>query len=305
MDIIQYASSLMPSVRKEGVEKDFEDSITVLREMVDIQIRQTVELALEHRIETDVLPGIRQSFYVGFGNPVAKGKDVFPVLSDILGSWENVSGNLGYISDLCDEELPERLITSGLTTRSLIILRSSEHAVFMAKYAGLLVNHVLCQLAAESKIDPDAVKRNGPFGPLSKGDLKYLTVNASCFGASIKAYGGDRKKFVEAFKDIPSLEVAGNEEALSAFADDEVDPIDRFGSVGFNWSPIHHINLAIDDWQIARYKAAEQRKRTTELRILVLRSKLEHGQDARAEFELNKQLERLEDLEATMRSIEG
>ena len=81
------------------------------------------------------------------------------------------------------------------------------------------------------------------------------------------------------------------------------DPF-QFGLIPIVLNPIYHVRMAIADWQVTRYKAAQEEKRMLEFKLLKLKLAQTGKKDARLDEQIEYTAGRLDKLNYKLKTME-
>jgi uncharacterized protein YfkK (UPF0435 family) len=222
----------------------------------------------------------------------------------------SVVANFRYLAEEVDTTFADRIYSDGLDSKQAVILRAADHAFFIRDAVMKFIDHTLIAIAINEKwrVDhsgdeswvedkTDAAKK--------LAETKYYS-RLMTLGVMLEGYGVDKREFTTNIKEMLIVDVAGgfgkNGDPVQAQAADPIDPAE---TMGFNWSPFYFIGRQWAEYRTSEHRVYSERKRAVELRIAILRGELEEQKSPVLERELEYCLQRVDDLSAALRDIEG
>lgn len=303
MELLNMLGSLTSLIKRNDVVADVRESRLALESIIIGPLFKMLTLYEKMGVGNDTMKLISHPFYLSYGKPTNRAK--VPVLFDVQRLSTNILANLSFIEALASDELEEKMVSVSMGSRATLIVRSADHAAFMADYLYYAIMLSLREIMREPPkgFESDFASLTEDFSDIPKAIEKYLMANAGNFGTAMKIYGLEKQAFAKMLNSAIDIVIPESPEAAASLDQDDIDPMSKIGVMGFNYSPIYYIGMKIDDYKIARYKTLQERKRSLEVRIMVLQNKLAHEEDTALEKELEYTRRRVSDMEAKMRDL--
>jgi len=140
---------------------------------------------------------------------------------------------------------------------------------------------------------------------ITAGEVEWLTTRRIHFFAALNSLSIGRKDVEERFKSLPDMTVNANsiQSTNSVLGANRTDPF-QFGLIPIVLNPIYHVRMAIADWQVTRFKAAQEEKRMLEFKLLKLKMAQTGKSDARLDEQIEYTSGRLEKLNYKLKTME-
>lgn len=297
MNFQQYIRSLLPSFGKSRVLDDirllkeeldshtlppYENAAKVLGRRSRFQARDIQEFA--KRFDKEVKTRTRGNFIV--------------VIHETL---KNTAQLLDTVEKLADKAYSNDIIAAGMSYYMANLLRYLETVSFVVRYSRKLL---LWTYAAESNALENKVEEMGR--ELTKAEREWMQVHQEGFFRAITLLGKKPQELEQAFSEIPDMTIDPKTEDVvkRTVGLTRIDPL-ALGLIPIAFNPIYHIRMAVAEWQVSRYKAAQEEKRLLEFRLLRLKE-LEAGKpgDVKLQEQIEYNTARLEKLNFKLAKME-
>lgn len=296
MSIISYISSLLPSFSKNKVVDD---------------ARLTYA-----ELENNAVPSYAEAekFFTNYKYRSQHAKDMSVVYKRIcrndsdLNMVVAISKNLGRILSAKDKimkhiesEFEDEIITSGISSRKLNLIRILEVVSFLTDFSLLFLNYMYVLETAEQNKDTGYVRSN-----LSKAEVDHLNKCFTDFCLALNSLGRDKDKVEKAIDSIPDilLNIETGQSVVTTFSPDKLDPLSLHGFSSNTNNPIYHIRMMFAERQVAKFKRNKELKKVLELRVLNLMSLRENKEDAKLEKEIEYTQGRIQGLDHEIAKME-
>lgn len=289
MNIRQYVASLLPSFDRSQVSED----IRILKEELVSNTLPPFQAAADHYARESFQAKDVKDFDALFGRHVR---------TDIRGNWIQVTHEalsrssevLDQLNTMVDKEFARDITADGMTYLRVNILRYLEVESFALRYARTVLLWAYAQ-------EHSATIRNAPENPVSKAEMSWLLKNRDYFFQAIRVLSTPAKEAKKFFQNIPNMIVTPEEDVVSQTAGARtLDPL-QMNLLPPKLNPIYHVRMAIAEWQVSRYKAAEVEAQALEYRLFALKELKAEGQtDAKLEQNIEYTESRLKKLKYKM-----
>lgn len=294
MSIGKYVSSLLPSFDKGRVEED----IRVLKEELSQITIPPYEAAAEFYGANGFSSKQCQEFNRTFANRTnveRKFEGYYPVTIHhvLVRAQETVAMLDGQV----DKYFGRDVATSGLTYARANLLRLIEVTYFVCRYSRKLL------LWTHDEEKKSLGRKIGD--PFTSAEIEWLFENRDGFFAAINVLARPTKEIAGALYNIPDMVVVPEEVdvAEATVGANKLDPL-RMGIIPIKLNPIYHVRLAIAEFQVARYKAGQEEKRSLEYRLLALKEIHNEGGDAHLEQQIEYTENRIKKLNHKLAKME-
>lgn len=295
MKIQQFVGSLLPSLAKEDILDDIQNTRKELKEITIPAYNSVLALMKSWKFKAPRVQDRADTY----GQMVKKGN----VIVLIAAALPDVAKNLDVVEKMIDATFNEDAAAQGLTFLKAQTIQFVEMASFVSKFARKFLDYVLVfetQAVGESAADQQQFEVT-----LSPREIQYIENNFLNFCTAIQVTSGMNGDVKKALDDIPEIVITDtNVDTLQhTVGDKKLDPLQmRLIPVWLN--PIYHIGLMIAEWQANRYKAAKAELKLVELRKLNL-EKLSQGKpDAHLQKMISYEEGRAQDLNYEIAEME-
>lgn len=294
INIFDYLKNLLPKFGKA----DLQDNIaTTLKELKNVTIPavNTANDALKvTKIKSKASTDLIKQFFKTSG---LKTTDFTTAIADTLPI---LLKNTEFIEKEIDKLMERDVIREGLTAQKAVLVRATEQICFIVKFTTDLLNVILANEAIEA--NPDLAETIS----ITPALVTQVTENISVYGALYGTYVEKSSEFEAKFAKIPDVVVNDKTiDALQGIHDQsKLDPYNNPYMSQFKGSPFLWLGTMIAAWEANRYKAAVEKKKQLELRVLQLQLLNEGNNDPKLEREINYTQARIEKLEFEIKKME-
>lgn len=261
MKLDRYISSLLPSFSKTRMMED----LNIMREELKtttIPPYKSVVAAYGKRkfASVDI-----QAFEKQFENSVnTKFRGNF--LSIILQTLERMDDNMETMEKLVNAYYADDVMRDAMTFLKVNLIQYMETMSFTMRYSRrLLVWIVSAEITAVDKESNEAPA-------MSPAELEWLNAHRQNFFAGLTIMSGEKAELEKRFKEVPDIVATKEnipmiEKTVGVL---KTDPF-NFGLIPVFLNPIYHVRMAIAEWQVNRYKAAQEEKKMLEFKLMHLK----------------------------------
>lgn len=214
-------------------------------------------------------------------------------ISEIYQMFKIIRENCETIGSQLEEILEADIISDGLTAKKAVLLRAVEQISFATDYATTLLNVIYAYEAEDiSGIAPVTIKE--------------VVASLNNFAIIISDYSISNHDFKKKLEIIPDAVIGGKAGAVAAgiYKEKTLDPFSTGIVTNFNYNPFYIIGKFKVELKVSRYKAATEKKKVLELRLLYLQQANENkGGDAKLEKEIEYLQGRINKLEKEIKDI--
>ena len=290
MNLLKYIRSLKAWLKKDDLLEDIGITIAELEKTTLPLYHDADKLpdTLISKANKDIIATLQRNMKL-----TGKGKN--PVLATIKDRLTATLAVAKIIETLADDLLGGDIIADGLAAKKAILVRAADHLGFISRYSVDLLNVLYAnEIAATADV------------AISAQTVKFIKEKAAIYCTLLAAYGVNGEEFTKAFDAIPDIIINDrNASAVDAsYSGNKIDPLLGSLQTNFMYSPIYHIRLQIAEYQAQRYKAAKEKKKALELRLLYLKTLADGRSDPKIEQEIAYQQNRVEALEYKLSKME-
>lgn len=298
MSLFAFVKKLLPRVDRTSVAEDLRTTEKEIQNVAIPSWEAAVEFFKLNKPKSQEMESLRTAFYHEFDlRGAVKSSNL---VQEIQKRLNYLLENVVYAQELLDSEVERDIITSGLTARKALILRTASNLSMISRYLPALLNYLYM---AEAK----AVNKSLEEGlQISKAEVKWVENHFKVFANLFSKYGIPKKEFEKYLKKTPDIYVGGQagEIAATGITSGTVDPFEELGMAGFVGNPIYRVRMVIAKWQNDRYESAKAKKRQLELRLLYLKSQTEGEENAQLVNEIDRLQARIEKYDSYLREVE-
>jgi len=211
-----------------------------------------------------------------------------------------IEANIGILIKIVDQEIGRDVVTDGVSSKKVVLMRITEKMSYISRYSLDLLNLVYMNEASELGVDVGEIKMSPAEIAKAKGAIGNLA-------RLLQSYGIDAKQFEKELLNAPDLILSkgDNQDLESMYSDTELDPMSSPLLQGFTGNPIYHIRMVVAEWQSKRYKVSQDKKKVLELRLLHLNLlKDKQGTNPRLEQEIAYNQSRVAKLDRYLVEVE-
>lgn len=294
MKLLNFIKTLLPHIEKNDTLEDLRVTVSELETVTIPSYESAADHFKINKIRSKEVNDLSHKFYKECDpNGITKQKSF---IADISRRLENVKANAEYITDSIEKLFEHDIISEGLTVQKAILLRTAGDISFVVRYSTDLLNYIYDQEA--SVRDKDLT-----IPPIV---VKQIEKNFKQFVYLISDLGMDNKKFSKILVKVPDVVITdSNTDNLEAvYRPDQLDPLNSSHITGFTSSPIYVVRLSIASWQAGRYKAAKNKKKLLELRLLQAKTIDGENKNAKLEKEIEYTQSRLDKINKQLADFE-
>lgn len=294
MKMSDYLQSLLPSFTKQRIIEDIEAARGELEDNTLEPLKQIKSAYGNYKWK---------SLWVkSFNDAFDKNVDIRysgNCLNGMFAIMENVHENLDNIESLVEREFANEITSSIMTVLRANLLQYVEAMTFAVTYTRRALLAMLSIEIAEVNNSQD----EGSFP--TKAEFDYLNNMQESYFGVMSILSKDKKEIEEAFSEMPNVSVTPDsfDQTRASVGYAAVDPL-KFELIPIVLNPIFHIRIAIADWQVSRFKAAEQEARMLEFRLMQLRLSVQGKKDAKLEQQIEYNQNRLNTLRYELAEME-
>lgn len=295
--ISDFVKGLLPGLKKDTVLEDLRISMDTLDKTV-IPMMDRITTVLKTKFKNEHLREIEEEFNRAYKGQFKKQPNMLLTIKDNLG---NIRSNADFIQERLEELLDSTIVPDGLTSRKAVLIRAAKQISFLTDFTLDSMNMVLIleTLAVNGELAEDM--------ELSKGTMIRIQRNVVRYAYAITDLGKGPEKFKKSYEGMRDVYVGGKNarNVQLAGTEVEVDPFESRLVQNVAYNPIYHIRIAVAQWQASRYKAAIEKKKVLELRVLQLKAEMDNKGDPRILNEINYTQSRIDKLEAAIHDAEA
>jgi hypothetical protein len=270
LGIIDYLKSLIPHVETSKILEDLRMTEEELQETVLPAFSQAKDFFSSQKFAS----GSNQSLDRELSGQLKNtGMGKSPTFLDAYyAGLVRMTNNIKALTKLVNQEMGRDVVTEGASSKKIVLMRAAERISYVSRKSLDLLNLIYVNEAIEVGADAREVS-------MSKAEVAKAEESVPNLGRLLNMYGVDTHAFEKLVNEMPDLVLssAGTEDLEATYNDQELDPFDAPLAKGFVGNPIYHVRMAIAEWQVQRYKAAQEKKKVLELRLLHLRVAAERG----------------------------
>lgn len=293
MNIGKYVASLLPSFEKSRIEED----IRIQREELSENTIPPYASAAEW-FEVDGFSSRENKDYDKlFTRSVEVDRKIRGnYITVVHGALERALESVQMIEEGLDKHFGRDVAAGGMTYTRANILRYLEVVSFGTRYARKLL---LWTLHNEKSA---AGRRIGD--PFTKAEEKWLQENRRAFFQAVRVMAHQAKDIRAILTNIPDMVVVPEEIEIAkeTVGLAKIDPL-KMNLIPTWANPVYHVRMAVAEWQVARYKAAQEEKRMLEYRLLALKELREGKEDAKLEQQIEYTENRVKKLNHRMAKL--
>ena len=293
--LLSYIRSLNPHISKEDVLKEIRSAREELDEFTIPSYEAALELVARREFKSKPIKDFERRFQAEIHS--RKRGNFVEVTNAILKQTQK---NLEKLEKIVDKSYNENIATNALSYSRAQVLRLSESANFLSRYARAILIYTLLK---ETKFARDDKSLSYDFTP---AHARWIEANQENFFIVLRAFNRDERELESMIEEIPDIEVnETNAEAVaSQVGQRRLDPFSVSHLNARTLNPIYYIRLPITEFRVARYEAAKEERRMLEYQIRDMRKALEDEHDPKLEQALEYQIDRLEKLNAKIARFE-
>lgn len=294
MKMSDYLKSLLPAFTKQRIIEDIEAARGELEDNTLEPLKQIKSAYGNYKWKSLWVKGFNDSF--------DKNVDIRysgNCLNGMYAIMENVRENLDNIESLVEREFANEITSSIMTVLRANLLQYVEAMTFAVAYTR---RALLAMLSVEiAEVNDSQSEGSMP----TKAEFDYLNNMQESYFGVMSILSKDKKEVEEAFSEMPNVSVTPDsfEQTRASVGYAATDPL-QFELIPIVLNPIFHIRIAIADWQVSRFKAAETEARMLEFRLMQMRLSVQGKKDTKLEQQIEYNQSRLNTLRYELAEME-
>lgn len=278
MDLVQFASSLLPRFTRDRALEDARVTATELK-TVSIAAYKEAELGLK---KVDFKSSQVKEFEKTYKRIVKGGGSMIESIRSIL---EDTAEVVSEVEKRLEKEFEKDITSAGISAKRAGVLQVLETCTFISGFSYTFLNHFyIYETALLNKDSQDYIRDN-----LSPVQIDYVNMKFHEFCGALAVIDKNGKNFNRLMDTIPDVDISGNNASalVATVGAQKLDPMGLSTVSAGILNPIYHIRLMVAEWQADRYKVAVETKKSLELRLLNLQMQSQGQFDAGMEKEIN------------------
>lgn len=283
--MLEYIKSLFETTSKEAILKKLK---LVETNFGELHLFYLENLEANKTYEKITSKEIKQIDGVYLSIRTTKAKNSF---WDLGSSANKILDNVEKLHKLIDKEFANKVFTSSLSAKQIVIMRSVDHLFFLAD---IVYNYLYYFSAMEGKNKLE----------VTEGMKRKVAETPVIMAKLMNAYSDD--KLINKINDVQDIIITEeNEDALLNTYGKAVEPFPNLVVKGLSYNPIFYIRKFSAELDVDTYYKNQQTIKMLKIRIAQLKIQQEQNSTAAIDKELNYELARLEALQATCDRIKG
>lgn len=285
MSIENFVKSLMPEFEKSSILNDIENSRKALTEITIPAYTQAEKSMKVAGWKSGTHDYIQQTFVAE-----TKHRNIKDVPGTIILGLNNAVKSLDILSGLVEDNFRQEVTAASLTYKKAAIIQVISAITMFGDYALRLLNILLI---AETK-----GMSSEEFRTSKQREFVYLNRDLRAFCAVLKIMLDGPAKVKSQISGSAEL-IIHPDKATAVKAVQGPSAVNAFPALGFTviWNPIYHIRMRWAEFQVARLRAAKERKEILQLRLLYLERQREGKSDAALERQIEYTQNRINDMD--------
>lgn len=295
--IVEYIKSLIPQVDKDQIIEDLRVTETELQETVIPAYADAAAFFSKDKFKSRENEKIDREV-----RSLLKARSRSATfITDFHVMLEAVLRNIEVVTKLVNQEMGRDVVTDGISSRKVTLMRASEHMSYVSRFALDLLNLVYLNEASELGTDTREIGLSPAEMARAKGCISNLT-------RLLESYSIDPKDFEKKIDHAPDIVIGktDNDDVEALYTDSDLDPISSPMVSGFVGNPIYHVRMVVAEWQAKRYKASQDKKKVLELRLLHLNLlKSQNGSNPNLEKQIAYNQQRVAKIDRYLAEVEA
>ena len=197
-------------------------------------------------------------------------------MTGVYETLERALENCDSLERLINLTFADDVVREAMTVSRANILQYLEVLSFAISYSRrLMVIALTLEVAQVEQEDPTA-------SSITPGELDWVTKRQDAFYQSMRILGNKKEDLEKQFADLPDMTINSDTVATT----------------------IYHVRMAIADWQVSRFKAAQEEKRMLEFKLLQLKLASTGKKDVKLQQQVDYTQGRLQKLNFKLREME-
>ncbi len=279
LGIVKYLSTLVPHIEKSDILEDLRVTESELQTIVIPSYNTAAGFFGTQKFKSSDNKKIDEEIRDNFKPSTGRGSTF---LADFATAFPKVERNLATLIKAINHEIGTDVVTDGVSSKRVVLIRIAEKFSFLSRYSLDLINLVYVNETVELGGDTSDMG-------LSPAEIIKVKKNIGNIARLMKAYSIDHDDFQKAINKTPDVILSRleNDGIEGTYSDSQMDPVTPEVLVGFTGNPIYHIRMLVAEWQTKRYKSNQEKKKVLELRLLYLTlNKEKNGSNPKLEKEI-------------------
>lgn len=258
--VIEHLKTMIPHIEKDQILEDLRFTESALKDAVVPSYRNAASFFSSEKFKSRENEKIDHQIRAiikttGFGRPAT-------FLSDFAERLGTIQDNIEILVKMINHEIGRDVVTEGVSSRKVVLMRIAEKLSFVSRFAMDLLNLVYINEASELGTDARSIS-------MSPAEMARAKACIEPLAYLIQSYSIEPKKFEKLLHESPDLMLTrnDNQDVEAMYTEEQLDPITSPLAQGFTWNPIYHIRMHIAEWQVKRYKSTQEKKKVLELRL--------------------------------------
>jgi cell division protein FtsB len=294
MNLDKYLTSLLPSFTKARMIEDLNVRRDELKNNTLPPLKSIQQAFGKRSWENDWVRAFDERF-----KKAAEIRYQGNFINGVLDTMERVLETCDVIENLINEYFADDVLREAMTVCRVNLLQYLETMSFSIDYTRRL-------MVATLTLEVATVNKEDPFnGQITQGEMDYLNRRQEAYFQAIRILSDKKEAVQKRFKEMPDMTVNADSvsTATAVVGVTKIDPF-GFGLIPVSLNPIYHIRMAIADWQVSKFKAAQEERRILEFKLLQLKLAAEGKKDAKLQQQIEYTQGRLDKLKFKIRDME-
>ena len=298
MFLYDFIKGLLPKIEKDTVVEDLVATIKDLDNVTIPSLSQASAFFRTYKVKGDETIKLEKAWKDTYKTKLMR-QPTF--VGDIHIAMGNLRTNADFILKQVELIASRDMVSQAMTAQKAILVRAAEHMSFCTRFASDALN-----LIYDSESGKVMDKSSHEELAIPKQSRERIVRQMATFGRLMTIYGVDPSLFSKSYVKVPDLLLSVDtvEIVSQTYNEAEIDPFRGTLQAGFIGSPIYHIRMVIADWQTRRFKAAEDKKKALELRLLHLKNQSEGNSSAALEKEIQYTQDRIDKYDRYISEVE-
>jgi len=275
MNLTNYIKRLKPVTEKSDLQNAVANTISEL-DSKTIPLLTTAAAAYK-TIELKSPEAINLTNKYRFAFKLNKNEAIF---AHMLTALNEASKNINFVAEKIEQLAPETISSLNIDARVATCMQLVETCSWVARYARKFVEYITIL-----ETDSSGLYSNYKNEQITKGEIKFIEERYSFFLSSLEFISEKDFKFKKKFDEIPAVTMSNDNKADTLFSKAKMDPF-RLGFIPVKYNPFFIIGKWIAEYEVDRYKEAQEDLIRTKNRIYLLEQAQKGNTDPRVEKEI-------------------
>ena len=282
MEILKYLQSMLPNFEKAQILEDIDLLKKELQSVINLYETPANDMK-SYRYEAKSL----QEFQKQFDRKVDSGRVKGNYISVVFVALGNANDVLKMLENQAEAIYKTDVIRDNMTFLKVNVLQLIESISFYSQYASKLLT---LTYRAETNHLENNISMMGK--ELKAVEQKYMMENMGYFFQLSQTFLDGPDKVKKTLKEIPDMAVDADQMPIitKTVGLNKLDPF-KFGFIPVRFNPIYHVRMAVAEYQVQRYKTAQEERKMLELRLLHLKDLVEGVPVEERNAKLQQQIE--------------